>query len=131
MFVICFISQWMKRSKYDLFVFPPKKTLIWRRHCSIGQSYYSMTSKRLISRKFSGMKFFHLSVRLTSQKPRGCIRSINQSNHSISVCLLFLFCSGVFISRSYENRSIERFRVNEVPAQIFQPVENSSCAVIT
>ena len=36
--VICFISRWMKRSKHGLFVFPPKKTLIWRRHCSIGQS---------------------------------------------------------------------------------------------
>ena len=28
-FVICFISQWMKRSKHGLFVFPPKKILIW------------------------------------------------------------------------------------------------------
>ena len=36
--VICFISRWMKRSKHGLFVFPPKKTLIWRRHWSIGQS---------------------------------------------------------------------------------------------
>ena len=35
-----------KRSKHGLFVFPPKKTLIWRRHCSIGQSGCSMTSKR-------------------------------------------------------------------------------------
>ena len=33
-FVICFISQWMKRSTHGLFVFPPKKTLIWRRYCS-------------------------------------------------------------------------------------------------
>ena len=47
-FVICFISQWVKRSKHGLFVFPPKKTLIWRRHCSIGQSCCSMTSKRSI-----------------------------------------------------------------------------------
>ena len=44
-FVICFISQWMKRSKHALFVFPPKKTLMWRRHCSIGQSCFSMTPK--------------------------------------------------------------------------------------
>ena len=35
---------------------------------------------------------------------RVCIRSINQSNRSISVRLLFLFCSPVFISRSCENR---------------------------
>ena len=34
------------------------------------------------------------------------IRSINQSNCTISVRLLFPFCSRVFISRSYENRSI-------------------------
>ena len=36
---------------------------------------------------------------------RVCIRSINQSNRSISVRLLFLFCSRVIILRSYENRS--------------------------
>ena len=40
---------------------------------------------------------------------RVCIRSINQSNRSISVRLLFLFCSAVFISRSCENRSINTF----------------------
>ena len=34
------------------------------------------------------------------------IRSINQSNCSISVGLLFLFCSCVFILRSYENWSM-------------------------
>ena len=26
-FIICFMSQWMERSKHGLFVFPPKKTL--------------------------------------------------------------------------------------------------------
>ena len=36
----------MKRSKHDFFVFPPKKTLVWRRHCWIGQSCCSMTSER-------------------------------------------------------------------------------------
>ena len=46
--LIFFISQWIKRSKHGLFVFPPKKTLIWRRHCSIGQSCCSVTSKRSI-----------------------------------------------------------------------------------
>ena len=35
------------------------------------------------------------------------VRSINQSNRSISVRLSFLFCSRAFISRSYENRSIK------------------------
>ena len=68
------------------------------------------TKYRLISRKFTGMKFFHPSVRLTNQKSRAfCIRSINQSNRSISVRLLFLFCSRVFISRSCENRSIREW----------------------
>ena len=61
---------------------------------------YDVKAKyRLISRKFSGMNYFYPSV------TRVCIRSINQSNRSISVRLLFLFCSRVFISRSYENRS--------------------------
>ena len=64
---------------------------------------YDVKAKyRLISRKFSGVKFFHPRIRLANQKPRAlnCNRSINQSNRSISVCLLFLFCSHVFISRS-------------------------------
>ena len=67
---------------------------------------YDVKAKyRLISRKFSGMKFFHPSVRLTNQKPRAFVfGSLNQSNGSISVRLLFLFCSRVLISRSYENR---------------------------
>ena len=39
----------MKRSKHDLFVFPLKKTLIWRRHCAIGQSCCTVASKRSIS----------------------------------------------------------------------------------
>ena len=37
-----------------------------------------------------------------------CIRLISRSNHSICVCLFFLFYSRVFISRSYENHSIPR-----------------------
>ena len=95
-FVICFISQWMKRSKQGLFLFPPKKTLIWRTHCSTGQSCCSMTSKR-------SNGWFLESSQAWGFSPE---RSINQSNCSISVCLLFLFGSRVFISRSYENRSI-------------------------
>ena len=61
----------------------------------------------LISRKFSGMKFFLRERSLNQPKATHvCIRSIHQSNRSISVRLLFLFCSRVFISRSYESRSI-------------------------
>ena len=82
---------------------------MWRRHCSIGQSYLSMTSKQSIDwfPESSGVwSFFPPSIRLTNKNSTSvCILSTNQSNRSISVSLLFLFCSRVFISRSYENRS--------------------------
>ena len=68
--------------------------------------YDAKAKYRLISRNFSGMKFFSPQHSLSQPKAtRVCNRSINQSNRSISVCLLFLFCSRVFSSRSYENRS--------------------------
>ena len=35
--------------------------------------YYVKAKYRLIFRKFSGMKFFHSSVRLTNQKPRAFV----------------------------------------------------------
>ena len=60
----------------------------------------------LISRKFSDMKFFSPERSLNQPKAtHTCIQSINQSNNSISVCLLFLFCSRIFISKSYKNCS--------------------------
>ena len=72
---------------------------------------YDVKAKyRLISRKFSSMKFF-FSPECSLIQPnatRVCVRSINQSNRSISIRLLFLFCSRVFISRSHENLSIKR-----------------------
>ena len=59
-----------------------------------------------ISRKFFGHEVCLPARSLSQPKPRCvCIRFIHQSNRSISVRLLFLFCSRVFISRSYENRS--------------------------
>ena len=62
---------------------------------------------KAISRKFFGHEVFSAERSLNQPKARCvCIRSINQSNRSISVLLLFLFCSRVFISRSYENRSV-------------------------
>ena len=68
---------------------------------------YDVKAKyRLISRKFLEHEVFSPERSLNQPKAtRVCIRSINQSNRSISVRLLFLFCSRVFISRSYENRS--------------------------
>ena len=92
----CFISQWMKRSKHRLFVFPPKKTLTWRRHCSIGQSCCSMTSKRSThwflesSRAWS---FFHPRIRLTNQNPRAfvSVRWTNQIALFPFACCFILF----------------------------------------
>ena len=68
---------------------------------------YDVKAKyRLISRDFSSMKFFSRERSINQPKAtRVCIRLIDQSNRSISVRLLFLFCSRVVISRSYENRS--------------------------
>ena len=87
--VICFINQWMKRSKHGLFVFSPNKNPNMEKalfnwpivlQCDVKAKY------RSISKKFSGMKFFHPSVRLTNQQPRAfVIRSIKQSNRHISV----------------------------------------------
>ena len=62
---------------------------------------------KAISRKFFGHEVCLPERSLSQPKPRCvCILSIHQSNLSISVRLLFLFCSRVFISRSYDNRSI-------------------------
>jgi len=67
---------------------------------------YDVKAKyRLISRKFFGHEVFSSGRSLNQPKAtRVWIRPINQSNRSISVRLLFLFCPRVFISRSYENR---------------------------
>ena len=100
----CFISQWTKRLKHGLFVFPPKKTLIWRKHCSIGQSFCIMMSGWSIdwflesSRAWS---FFHLSVCLTNQKLRTFV-SFDKPIKSVYFCsFVVLFCLHVLISRSY------------------------------
>ena len=75
--------------------------------CPLVLQYDVKAKYRLISRKFSGMKFFSPERSLNQPKAtRVCFRSINQWNRSTSVRLLFLFCSRVFISRSYETRSI-------------------------
>ena len=69
---------------------------------------YDVKAKyRLISRKFFGHEVFSPERSLNQPKAsRVCFRSIHQSNRSIYIGLLFLFCSRVFISRSYENLSI-------------------------
>ena len=94
MFVICFISQWMERTKHGLFVFPPKKTLIWRRHCSIDQSCCSMTSKQFLESS-SGMKFVYPSVRLANQKP-GAFVSVRYTNQ---IALFPFVCVSILLAR--------------------------------
>ena len=96
-FVICFISQWMKRTKQGL----PNMEMALLDWPIVLQ--YDVTF--LESSPASGLKFFQPSVRLTNQKPVRLYPSINQSNRSISVHLLPLLCSRLFIPRSYENRS--------------------------
>ena len=91
--------QPINRSKHGLFVFPPKKTLIWRRHCSIGQLCCSMTSKRSIDwflESTSGLKFFHSSVRLTNQKPRAFV-SVRWTNQIALSALFPLVCCLCFV----------------------------------
>ena len=80
----------MKRSKHGLLVFPPKRTLIRRRHCSIGQSCCSMTSKRFLESS-SGMKFFQPSFRLTNQKRRAFV-SVRQTNQIALFLFVCCFC---------------------------------------
>ena len=75
---------------------------------------YDVEAKyRLISRKYFGLEVFSLERSLNQPKAsRVCIRSLNQSNRpisSISVSLLFMFCSRVFVSRSHENRGASSF----------------------
>ena len=73
--------------------------------CSIGQSRCRMTSKRRIG-WFLESDVFSPGRSLNQPKAtRVCIRSINQSNRSISVRLLLLFCLRFCISRSWENSS--------------------------
>ena len=87
--------------------FSAKKTLVWRRHCSIGQSCCSMTSKRSIYAflRVLGHEIFSPERRLTNQKPRAFnIYPFDKTIKSFYFCsFVFSYCSRVFISRSYEN----------------------------
>ena len=104
----------MKRSKHGLFGFPPKKTLIWGRHCSIGQSCCTKTSKRSVNwflESSSSMKFFQPSVRVTNQKPRAFVFvRQNQSNRSVSFSLLFLFSGHTKITLTAQNIKIKEHK---------------------
>ena len=93
-----FFVLWMKRSKHCLFVFPPKRTLMEKAlfDWPIVLQYNVKARHRLISRKFFGHEVFLPECSLNQPKAtRVCIRSINQSNRSISFRLCFLFRSRV------------------------------------
>ena len=71
-----FYQPMNEKIKHGLFVFPTKenpnieKALFdW----TIVLQYDVKAKYRLISREFSGLKFFHPSVRLTKQKPRAFV----------------------------------------------------------
>ena len=71
--------------------------------------YYDVKTKyRLISRKFSGMKFFSPERSLNNEKPGAFVCPFDKPIKSLyfrSFVVSVLF-SRAFISRSYENRSI-------------------------
>ena len=90
MFVICFISQSMKRSKQGLFVFPPKKNPNMHK-ALFDWPIVLKYDVKAISRSSSRMKFLQPSFRLTNQK-RG------QSNRGF-VLYLALAPSKCFTSR--------------------------------
>ena len=70
--------------------FPAKETLIWRRHCSIGQSCCSMTSKKFLESS-SGMKFVYPRVRLANQNP-GAFVSVSYTNQIAPFPFVCCFC---------------------------------------
>ena len=103
----------MKRSKHGLFVFPPKKTLIWRRHCSIDQSCCSMTSKQFLESS-SGMKFVYPSVRLANQKP-GAFVSVRYTNQIALFSFVCCFCFvRAFSSQGHTKIALSKFKCSFV-----------------
>ena len=60
-------------------------------HWPIVLQYDVQVKYQLISRKFSGLKFFHLSVRLTNEKPRAFV-SVRWTNQIILFAFFFCFC---------------------------------------
>ena len=70
--------------------FPAKETLIWRRHCSIGQSCCSMTSKKFLESS-SGIKFVYPRVRLANQNP-GEFVSVSYTNQIALFPFVCCFC---------------------------------------
>ena len=100
------LVEWI--APHGLFVFPPKKTLMRRRHCSISQSCCSMASKRSIDWFLWFLESSRVSERSLDQPKatRVCIRSIPiKSLYLRSFVVSVLFAR--FHFRVYKNRSNE------------------------
>ena len=85
---------------------------------------YEVKAKyRLISRKFWGMKCFRPERTLNQPKAtRVCIRSITNHIAPFPFACCF-YCSRVFISRSYENRTyVEHFCITTALCSVFTHV---------
>ena len=89
------------------FCFPAKETLIWRRHCSIGQSCCSMTSKKFLESS-SGMKFVYPRVRLANQNP-GAFVSVSYTNQ---IALFPFVCCFCFV-RAFSFQGHTKIALNE------------------
>ena len=105
---LCFTAKENLNMEKALFVWP------------IVLQYDVKATYRLISRKSFGREVFSPECSLNQPKAtRVCVCSINQSNRPISVRLLCLFCSRVFTSRSYENRSIKKIPLGSTCHNLF------------
>ena len=110
----------MKTSKHiELFVFPPKKTLIFEKvlfDWPIVLQYDVKAKYRLISKKFSGMKFFHPSVCLTNQRDHASLSDPfdkpikSHYFRSLVVSVLFARCHFKAIRKSFY--LLRNFRLN-------------------
>ena len=93
-FVIRFISQWIKRSKRGLHVFPPKKKCNMKKALfdwPIVLQYKVKAKYGLISGKFFERKVFQPNVRLTNQKPHAFV-SVRQTNQITLFPFVCFFC---------------------------------------
>ena len=114
-FVICFVRQWLIRSKQFVFRFPRKQPYYGKWNCLIDESECEKLSD--INEKIDqSIVYFDFECKIVENyffccafakaiksQPRlspFVIRSLNQPNRDFS------YCSRVIISRSYENRSI-------------------------
>ena len=103
------VLQYDVKAKYRLI---SRKSLgheVFSPDCSLNQLKATRVCIRSANQSFSTPVFTGLGMRSWSLSSTCAeelwVEIVNQSNCSISVRLLFLFCSRIFISMSYENRT--------------------------